>query len=123
VKGFIEVVNAALGQGFMRRDSGTGAIAALDKDGSVPLIVKGDQPAPPDTKPEPITPGGRRGTSAAKLSVAELQDFADNVSEVMKALAGSEPEIEVRVTIQGKTTADIDAANKLLTTIKKDWRF
>lgn len=122
VKGFIEVVNAALGQGFMRRASGTGAIDALDKDGSVPLIVKSDQPAPPDTKPEPITSGGRRGTSAAKLSVAELQDLADNVSEVMKALAGTEPEIEVRITILGKT-ADIGTANKILGAIKQDWRF
>lgn len=123
VKAFIDVVNAALGQGFMRRATGTGAIVNLDKDGSIPLVVKSDQPTPPDTKPEPIPSGGRRGTSSAKLSVAELQDFADNVSEVMKALAGSEPEIEVRVTIQGKTSADVEAANKILSTIKKDWRF
>ncbi len=123
VNKFVEVVNAALGQGFIRRATGTGAISSLDNDGAVPLIVKSDQPAVPDTKPAPVTPGGRRGTSSANLSVAELQDFADNVSEVMKALAGSEPEIEVRITIQGKTNADIDAASKILTTIKKDWRF
>jgi hypothetical protein len=122
-KKFIEILNAALGQGFMRRASGTGAVGTLDKDGSVVLVVKSDQPAVPDFKPEPLPVGGRRGTSMAKLSVAEIQDFADSVHEVMKALAGSEPEIEVRVTIQGKTAADIEAANKILAAIKKDWRF
>ncbi len=122
-KKFVETLNAALGQGFLRRASGTGAVGALDKDGSVALVVKSDQPVTPDVKPEPLTAGGRRGTSMAKLSVAEIQDFADSVHEVMKALAGSEPEIEVRVTIQGKTAADIEAANKILAAIKKDWRF
>lgn len=120
---FVEVVNAALGQGFMRRASGTEAITTLAKDGSVALVVRTEQPFPPEVKPEQIPAGGRRGTSSARLTVAELQDFADNVSEVMKALAGGEPEIEVRVTIQGKAGADVEAANKILANIKKDWRF
>lgn len=122
-KKFTELVNAALGQGFMRRSSGTGAIVSLEKDGPTSLVVKSDQPPAPEAKPEPLPPGGRRGTSMAKLSIAEIQDFADSVSEVMKALAGSEPEIEVRVSIQGKTVADIETANKILSAIKKDWKF
>ncbi|MBX9723630.1 MAG: DUF499 domain-containing protein [Candidatus Obscuribacterales bacterium] len=122
-KKFIETINASLGQGFMRRVSGNGQILDLEKDGNVALIVKSDQPAPPTLRPEPITAGGRRGTSMAKLSVAEIQDFADTVSDVMKTLAGCEPEIEVRVTIQSKNPADLEAANKILENIKKDWKF
>jgi hypothetical protein len=122
-KKFVETVNAALGQGFMRRASGTGAISDLGQDGSVALIVKSDQPVSPEPKPEPVISGGRRGTSSAKLSVSELQDFADHVSEVMKALAGSEPEIEVRVTIQGKQSVDLEGANQILESIKANWRF
>jgi hypothetical protein len=119
----VETVNAALGQGFMRRVSGTGTIHSIDKDGSIAVVVKSDQPVRTDPIPEPVTPGGRRGTSSAKLSVSELQDFADHVSEVMKALAGSEPEIEIRVTIQGKPAVDLNTANQILGSIKKDWKF
>lgn len=119
---FFETLNAALGQGFLRRESGTGAVASLEKDAAVALVVRNDQPEPTPAPP-PISAGGRRGTTMAKLSVGEIQDFADSVHEVMKALAGSEPEIEVRVTIQGKTAADIESANKILSAIKKEWRF
>jgi len=51
------------------------------------------------------------------------QDFADHVSDVMKALAGSEPEIEVRVTIQGKQAVDLEGANQILESVKANWRF
>lgn len=123
-KKFIDAINAALGQGFMRRAAdGSGPIAALDKDGQVGLIVRSDQPITDDPRPDPIPAGGRRATTMAKLSIAEVQDFADSVSDVMKALAGSEPEIEIRVTIKGKTEADLESANKILAAIKKDWRF
>lgn len=120
---YVETVNAALGQGFMRRATGTGAVITLEKDGAVALVVRSEQPTVAHLKPEPITGGGRRGTTMAKLSVSEVQDLADSVHEVMKALAGSEPEIEVRLTIQSKTQADLDKANKILTKIKKDWQF
>jgi hypothetical protein len=101
----------------MRRATGTGAITTLDKDGLGTLVVKtANQQC--RTRSLSLSLPTAASTSSAKLSVAELQDFADNGSEVMKALAGSEPEIEVRVTIQGKTTA-----NKTLNTVKKDWRF
>jgi hypothetical protein len=123
IKRFVETLNAALGQGFMRRASGVGPVSTLDKDGAAVFAVKSDQHIEPEIVSTPLPASGRRGTTMAKLSVGELQDFADSVSEVMKALAGNEPEIEVRVTINGKNATDVAAANKLLGGIKKDWRF
>jgi hypothetical protein len=121
---FLDTLNAAIGQGFLHRASGTGSLISLDKDGTQELVVKASMPVPlPPPPPDPLPGSNRRATNAAKLSVNELQDFADHVSKLMSTLAGSEPEIEVRVTIQGKTTVDLEAANKLLAEIKGEWRF
>jgi hypothetical protein len=121
---FLDTLNAAVAQGFLHRATGSGSFASLENEGGQGLVVKANVPIPPPpVTPDPLPAGNRRATNAAKLSVGELQDFADHVSKLMTTLAGSEPEIEVRITIQGKTTVDLEAANNLLGEIKGEWRF
>lgn len=120
-KKFMETVNAALAQGFVTRATGTGAISSLESDAGVSLMVVSSQP-PPETDVEPVRPGGRRASNAVALSAAELQDFADQVPELMKTLAGCEPEIEVRIIINHKTGTDLAGANAVLSTIRSNWK-
>ncbi len=118
-KVFIDSLNAALGQGFMHRADGTGPITSLQQDGSVGLTIRGEAPKAPDPTP---TASGRRASSLAVLSIAEIQDLADQVHALTKPLAGLEPQIEVRVTITPKDGGDLSAANKILNKIKAGWK-
>lgn len=119
---FLDALNAAVGQGFMRREGAAGPIVDLTREADQALVIRADQPAP-SPKPEPIPAGGRRATSTAVLTFAELQDFTDHIPDLMKALAGADPEIEIRITVDGKAATNASAVEALLKQIKPDWRW
>src|SRR6267143_807978 len=73
---FLESLNAAIGQGFLSRNGGTSPINSLQKDGGIELVIKVEAPKPPEPTPLPT---GRRSSSLATLSLAEVQDFADQI--------------------------------------------
>ena len=53
--------------------------------------------------------------------MGEVQSLAEEISDLVTALAGMEPEIEVRVSIKTQTGQDQSAANKILNRVKKGW--
>ena len=116
---FLDSLNAALGQGFIHRASGTGAVSSLQHDGGVGLIIRNETPKPPDPTQ---TVAGRRGSRLAVLTIAEIQDLADQVHALTKPLAGLEPQIEVRITVKSKVDGDLSAANMILNKIKAGWK-
>lgn len=115
---FIESLNAAIGQGFLSRNGGTSPVNSLQKDGSIELVIKVEAPKPPEPTPLPT---GRRSSSLATLSLAEVQDFADQIHALSKPLAGCDPRIEVRVTTKAGGKGDMNEANKILGAIKTGW--
>jgi hypothetical protein len=115
---FIESLNAAIGQGFLSRNGGSSPINSLQKDGNIELVIKLEAPMPPEPTPLPT---GRRSSSLATLSLAEVQDFADQIHALSKPLAGCDPRIEVRVTTKATGKGDINEANKILGAIKTGW--
>jgi hypothetical protein len=117
---FADSLNAALGQGFLSRASGTGPIGSLQRDGEVELIIKVETPKPQE--PTPL-PSGRRATNLANLTLAELQDLADHIHGLSKPLAGCDPQIEVRVTTKAGSKGNLDEANKILGNVKSGWSF
>ena len=79
--------------------------------------------APKPQEPPPIqTPTGRRASSLAVLSIAEIQDLADQIHTLSKPLAGVDPQIEVRITIKSKAGLDLSGANSILEKIKSGWK-
>jgi hypothetical protein len=116
---FIDSMNAALGQGFMHRESGTGPVSSLQHDGNVTLIIRSETSKPPEPSQ---TVAGRRASSLAVLGIAEIQDLADQVHALTKPLAGLEPQIEVRITVKSKVNGDLSAANAILNKIKPGWK-
>jgi len=118
-KAFIDSLNAALGQGFLHRDNGSGPVTSLRQDGSVGLTIRTETPKPPE--PVQMVPG-RRASSAAVLSIAEIQELADQVHALTKPLAGLEPQVEVRIFVSNRAGGDLSAANKILDKIKAGWK-
>jgi hypothetical protein len=119
-KQFLDMLNAAIGQGFMRRANGSGPISSLQHDGDVELIIKAEAPKP--IEPTPIVPG-RRASTLALLNAAEVQDFADQIHVLTKSLAGSDLQIEVRVSVKEKSGANLEEASAVLHGVKTGWRF
>jgi hypothetical protein len=66
---FLDSLNSAIGQGFIHRVSGTGAIASLFHDGKVKIEIKKEALPPPPPSPIP----GRKMTNTVTLSPAEVQ--------------------------------------------------
>lgn len=62
------------------------------------------------------------GHSLAVLSIAEVQDLADQIHALSKPLAGMDPQIEVRITVKTKTDGDLSQANGILERIKAGWK-
>jgi hypothetical protein len=118
---FLDSLNAALGQGFVHRVSGAGPITSLQNDGSIELMIRSAAPKPPEPPPAQ-TPAGRRASSLAILSMAEIQDLADQIHTLSKPLAGMDPQIEVRITIKTKADGDLSLANGILDKIKTGWK-
>jgi len=118
---FLDSLNAALGQGFVHRVSGTGPISSLQNDGTTELMIRSAAPKPPE--PPPIqTPAGRRASSLAVLTISEIQDLADQIHTLTKPLAGMDPQVEVRITVKTKADGDLSAANSILDKIKAGWK-
>ena len=116
---FLTTVNSAVGQGYFVRAEGSGPISSLEHDGGVALVIRQGKPVSVEPPP-PIQPG-RKFTSAVKLDVGEVQSLAEEISDLVSALAGMEPEIEVRVSIKSQSGQDGAAANKILERVKKGW--
>jgi len=120
-KMFLDSLNAALGQGFIHRVSGSGPITSIQNDGGIELTIRTEAPKPPEPQPTP-TPAGRRGSSLAVLSINEIQDLADQIHALAKPLAGMDPQIEVRITVKSKPDSDFGLVNSILDKIKLGWR-
>jgi hypothetical protein len=118
---FLDSVNAALGQGFVHRASGSGPISSLQHDGTTELTIRSAAPKPPEPPPAQ-TPAGRRASSLAVLSISEIQDLADQIHTLSKPLAGMDPQIEVRITVKTKADGDLKLANSILDKIKAGWK-
>lgn len=121
LKPFFDSLNASLGQGFVHRVSGSGPVSSLQVDGETELTIKAVGPKPPEPPANP-TAAGRRASSLAALSFAELQDLADQIHTLSKPLAGLDPQIEVRITVKTKTDGDLSTANSILNKIKAGWK-
>jgi hypothetical protein len=117
---FLDSLNAALGQGFVHRVSGTGPITSLQNDATTELMIRSAAPKP---EPPPLqTPAGRRASSLAVLSISEIQDLAEQIHTLSKPLAGMDPQIEVRITVKTKADGDLSLANSILGKIKLGWK-
>jgi hypothetical protein len=116
---FLDGLNAALGQGFIHRASGSGPVSSLERESGVELIIRSETPKPPDLTQLPT---GRRGSSLAVLSIGEIQDFAEQIHDLTKPLVGLDPRIEVRITVKSKTDGDLSEANRILNRIKPGWK-
>ena len=64
-------------------------------------------------EPPPILPG-RKFSNSFTLGAGEVQSLGEVISDVVTALAGMEPEIEVRISIKAKEGQDYAAANEIL---------
>ena len=115
---FLGTVNAALGQGYFVRAEGTGSVSSLQHDGDVPLVIR--QGRSVVVEPPPIPPG-RKFSNSVTLGVGEVQSLAEEISDIVTALAGMEPEIEVRISIKVQEGQDYSAANKILERLKPNW--
>ena len=118
IKLYLDGLNAALGQGFMSRLSGSGPISSLDHDSNVNLIIKRETPPPP-----PPPTGGRKTTPPAILGISEVQTLGEEIGQIIKSLAGCDPQVEVRLSIKEKSDIDLEKASKILDKIKKGWGF
>jgi hypothetical protein len=118
-KMFLDTLNAALGQGFLHKLSGSKTISSLQVDRDVELTIRSEAPKPPE--PPPIS-SNRRSSAIAVLSISELQEFSDQVHTIMKYLAGSDPQIEVRLTVKAKGNGDMSEVNNVLQKLKPGWK-
>jgi hypothetical protein len=116
---FLDGLNAAIGQGFFHRMSGSGPIGSLVHDGKVKVQIKKETLPPP-----PATPiSGRKITNTVILSAAEVQSLGEEISHLTKALAGCDPQVEVRISIRSKPDKELSKAAEILEKIKPKWRF
>jgi hypothetical protein len=84
-------------------------------------MMRNESPKP--TEPPPIqTATGRRTSSLAVLSISEIQDLAEQIHALSKPLAGMEPQIEVRITVNTKAEGNLSQANSILEKIKAGWK-
>jgi hypothetical protein len=116
---FLGTVNAALGQGYFVRTEGTGPVSSLQHEGDVPLVIR--QGKPVFVEPPPIPPG-RKFSNSVTLGVGEVQSLGEVISDVVTALAGMEPEIEVRISIKAQEGQNYAAANEILERLKPSWK-
>jgi hypothetical protein len=116
---FLDGLNAAIGQGFIHRMSGSGPIGSLAHDGRVGVQIKKETLPPPSLAPTP----GRKMTNTVILSAAEVQTLAEEISHLAKALAGCDPQVEVRISIKTKPGKDLGKVSEILEKVKPKWRF
>jgi hypothetical protein len=118
---FLDSLNAALGQGFLHRVKGSGPVSSLQHDGFSELMIRSESPKPQEPPPTQ-TPAGRRASSLVILSIAEIQDLADQIHTLSKPLAGMDSQIEVRIRVKTKADGDLSLANSILNKIKAGWK-
>ena len=116
---FLDGLNAAIGQGFIHRMSGLGPISSLVHDGKVGVHIKKETLPPPP--PAPIS--GRKITNTVILNAAEVQSLGEEISHLTKALAGCDPQVEVRISIRSKPDKELSKVAEILEKIKPKWRF
>jgi hypothetical protein len=117
-KAFVNTLNEAVGRGLVARVSGIGSLVSLAADGKVELAVKASAPPPPPTE---VTPG-RKLSARVSLSPGEFQNLADEVSTLLKSLAGCDVQFEVAVSVKTKSGMDLTAANAVLGKVKDGWK-
>ena len=66
---------------------------------------------------------GRRISNTVILNAAEVQNLGEEISHLTKALAGCDPQVEVRISIKAKAEKDLSKASEILERIKKKWNF
>jgi hypothetical protein len=115
---FLATVNASVGQGYFVRTEGIGPVSSLQHEGDVPLIIR--QGKPVVVQPPPIPPG-RKFSNSVTLDAGEVQSLGEAISDVVTAIAGMEPEIEVRISIKTQKGQDYAAANEILDRLKHGW--
>jgi hypothetical protein len=116
---FLDGLNAAIGQGFIYRMSGSGPISSLAHDGKVRVHIKKEPLPPPSLAPI----SGRKITNTVILNAAEVQSLGEEISHLTKALAGCDPQVEVRISIRSKPDKELSKAAEILEKIKPKWRF
>jgi hypothetical protein len=116
---FLDAVNTATGQGYFVRAEGSVPLSSLQHDGDVPLVIR--QGKPVVVEPPPIPPG-RKFSNAVTLDIGEVQSPSDEISDLVAALAGNDPKIEVRVSIKTQAAQDCSAANEILERVKPGWK-
>jgi hypothetical protein len=116
---FLGTVNTAIGQGYFVRAEGTGPLSSLQHDGDVQLVIRQGKPVVVDP---PRIPPGRKFSTSVTLGVGEVQSLAEEISDIVTALAGMEPEIEVRISIKVQEGRDYSAANEILERLKPNWK-
>jgi len=116
---FLDSLSSAIGQGFIHRVSGIGAIGSLLHDGKVKIEIKKEALPPPPPSPIP----GRKMTNTVTLSPAEVQTLGEEIAQLTKTLAGCDPQVEARISIKSKTDKDLSKANEILKKIKEKWGF
>ncbi|MBI5583653.1 MAG: ATP-binding protein [Deltaproteobacteria bacterium] len=116
---FLDGLTSAIAQGFIHQ-SAPGSIGSLQHDGKRKLIIKSVAPPPP---PSPPPTDGRRKTNMVTLNVSDVQTLSDEIHQITKLLAGSDPVIEACISIKPKEGIDLKAVEKILKKIKGDWKF
>ena len=61
--------------------------------------------------------------SLTGLWPSEVQTLAEEISQITKALAGCDPQVEVRISTRLKAEKDLSKATEILEKIKPTWRF
>ncbi len=117
---FLDLVNAAAAQGYFARAEGSGTLVSLQHDGEASLIIRQTGSKPIQPPPLPTT-SGRRSSGAVVLDVGEVQNLGDEIANLVSALAGLEPEVEVRISVKNQPGQDYSKASKILGGIKADW--
>jgi hypothetical protein len=57
------------------------------------------------------------------LSPPEVQTLGEEIAQLTKALAGCDPQVEVRISIKSKQDKNLSKANEILQKIKQKWGF
>ncbi|MBI4622247.1 MAG: hypothetical protein HY736_03365, partial [Verrucomicrobia bacterium] len=117
-KTFVQTLNEAIGRGIMQRTAGSGPLVSLKADGAVALTVK--LHAPPT--PPPPAQAGRKAAKRVSLSVAELQNLADEIPQLTKLLAGMDVKFDLDLSIADKQGAKLDEVNKILEKVRAGWK-
>jgi len=113
-----EAIDGALRSSYLERTVDSGAWPCdLPGAGAVKLTV------PSGSAPPPPPPPGGALTVTAEMKANEIQDFADVVSDIVKAAAGCDIKFTLGVELGGKEpppTEVVDKVNEILKEVNED---